>query len=133
MSCQHTSTSIQNWDHIIIWINIHSPPLPSKTKKRKKITVGMPFPLLPTPEGETSKPGSSMPTKTLRNQCNSRGGKNMWGLAWAEPLASVPFPTLPTAPPSTKTWACLPYRICSIHQARIYRETDKQVSNKLLN
>lgn len=48
---------------------------------KKKMAVGMPFPLLPTPKAETSEPSPSMPTKILRNQCNSRRGEDMWGLA----------------------------------------------------
>lgn len=93
--------------------------------------VGMPFPLLPTPKAETSKPSPSMPTKTLRNQRNS--GEDMWGLAQTEPFASVPFPTLPRALPNTSAWACLLQSTCSILQARVPRGTDRCPINSLIN
>lgn len=86
------------------------------------MAVGMPFPLLPTPKAETSEPSPSMPTKILRNQCNSRRGEDMWGLAQAKPLASVPFPTLPRALHQAQSLGPVCFRVYVVFSKQEYPE-----------
>ena len=107
-------------------------PCSQQPNWEEKTAFGTPFRLLPTPEAETSRAQSQHAHKDVGKPVQSSCWGRRVGTSQAQPSASVPFPTLPRALPSTDAQARLLQRTRSVQQARVSRGTDKQAPNKLL-